>query len=169
MRLVTHMLVVISCAVTCTMADSIGPRRDSLRGALHAAPLARVLPDAVHEKLHPDLGLWRGSDSLRTHHTAQPARSVGDAAPEKLRGLARLRSLAQLRRLAQLRTATKPGKPASAEPAWAARIAGNAAPAEDTAPAGKRGEPAGDAAPAGRIAVNETTGEDIDYAANFAA
>ena len=151
MRLVTHMLVVISCAVTCTMADSIGPRRDSLRGALHAAPLARVLPDAVHEKLHPDLGLWRGSDSLRTHHTAQPARSVGDAAPEKLRGLARLRSLAQLRRLAQLRTATKPGKPAgSAEPAWAARIAGNAAPA-------------------GRIAVNETTGEDIDYAANFAA
>ena len=150
MRLVTHMLVMISCAVTCTMAERIGPRRDSLRGALHArptAPLSHVLPDAVHEKLHPDLGLWRGSDSLRTHH----ARSVGNAAPEKLRGLARLRSLAQLRRLAQLRTATKPGKPAgSAEPAWAARIAGNAAPA-------------------GRIAVNETTGEDIDYAANFAA
>jgi hypothetical protein len=153
MPLLTHMLIMLSCAVTSTIPDNIGRDHYSLHAELHAlrtAPLSRLLADAVHEKLHPDLGLWRGSDSLRTHHTSQPARNVEDPAPEKLRCLAKLRSLAQLRSFAQLRTAGNPGKPA-----------------------GNRGEPAGNPGepvePVGRIAVNEMTRENIDYASNFAA
>jgi hypothetical protein len=88
MRFVTHMIVMISCAVTCTMVDSIGHHSDSLCESLHARPavsLSHLLADAVHEKFHPNLGLWRGSDSLRTHHTAQPAHSDDNPTPEKLR------------------------------------------------------------------------------------
>jgi hypothetical protein len=59
MRLLTHMLIMLSCAVTSTMADNIGRDHYSLHPELHAprtAPLSRLLTDAVHEKLHPDLG-----------------------------------------------------------------------------------------------------------------
>ena len=185
MRLVTHILVMISCAVTCTMVDSIGHHSDSLCESLHARPavsLSHLLADTVHEKLHPDLGLCCGSDSLRTHHTAQPALSVDDPTPETLSGLTRMRSLEQLRRLAQLCTATNPGKTVrnQADPAGnPGKPAGNrgASVGNPGEPAGNPGDPAGNQGvstgnpgePAGRIPVNETTGENIDYESNFAA
>lgn len=177
MRLVTHMIVMISCVVTCTIADSIGHHNDSLCESMHArttVSLSHLLADAVHEKLHPNLGLWRGSDSLRTHHTAQPALTVDNPTPEKLRGLTRLRSLAQLRCLAQLRTATNPGKTVrnQADPAGnPGKSVGNrgASAGNPGEPAGNPGDPAGNQGvsagnpgePAGRIPVNETTCSDV--------
>ena len=113
---------------------------------------------AVASATASDVGRGHGANSLsksmHARHAASPTLLVADAAREKPHDLpplhgndtdSLLERTFKLRSLAQLRTATKRGKPAgSIEPAWAARIAGNAAPA------GKRGERAGDAEPAGQ-------------------
>jgi hypothetical protein len=169
------MLLMMSCAVTSTTANDVGRGRgaNSLSKSMHARHAASptlLVADAALEKAQY-MPLLNGND------TDSP-----------------LERTFKLRSLAQLRTATNPGKPAgSAEPAWAARIAVNAEPrtamnpgkpaggpgkpagspgkpaVSPGKPAATPGEPDGNGEPAGRIAVNETTGENTDYESHFAA